>query len=158
MIGLGRMGSNMARRLTRAGHGCVVFDHSDVAIKALTGDGATAAVSATDLVAKLPSPRVVWMMVPAAAVDALLQTLIPVLEPGDIVIDGGNSHFADDMRREQELKPRGVHYVDVGTSGGVFGLERGYCLMIGGDTKAVQQLDPILSALAQTTGAASVTA
>jgi 6-phosphogluconate dehydrogenase len=158
MIGLGRMGSNMARRLMRAGHDCVAFDFSAAAVKALAADGASAAASVTDLVAKLPMPRVVWMMVPAAAVDSLLQTLIPVLSPGDIVIDGGNSHFADDMRREQELKPRGVHYVDVGTSGGVYGLERGYCLMIGGDNKAVQQLEPILSALAQTTDAASVTA
>jgi len=158
MIGLGRMGSNMARRLTRAGHGCVVFDHSDAAVKALAADGATAAASATDLVAKLPAPRVVWLMVPAAAVDAVLQTLIPVLKPGDIVIDGGNSHYADDMRREQELKPGGVHYLDVGTSGGLWGLERGYCLMVGGDTKAVQQVEPILSALAQSTSEASVTA
>jgi 6-phosphogluconate dehydrogenase len=152
------MGSNMARRLTRAGQGCVVFDHSDAAVKALASDGATAAASATDLVAKLPSPRVIWMMVPAAAVDALLQTLISVLKPGDIVIDGGNSHYADDMRREQELKARGVLYLDVGTSGGLWGLERGYCLMVGGDTKAVQQVEPILSALAQSTGEASVTA
>ncbi len=152
------MGANMSRRLMRAGHECVAFDFSAAAVKALAAEGATAAASVTDLVAKLPAPRVVWMMVPAAAVDSLLQTLMPVLAPGDIVIDGGNSHFADDMRREQELKPRGVHYVDVGTSGGVFGLERGYCLMIGGDDKAVQQLEPILSALAQTSDAASVTA
>ena len=158
MIGLGRMGSNMARRLMRAGHECVAFDFSAPAVKALAAEGATAAASVTDLVAKLPVPRVVWMMVPAAAVDSLLQTLIPVLKSGDILIDGGNSHYADDMRRAQELKPRGVHYVDVGTSGGVFGLERGYCLMIGGDNEAVRQLDPILSALAQSSGEASVTA
>ena len=158
MIGLGRMGSNMARRLMRAGHECVAFDFSAPAVKALAGEGATAAASVTDLVAKLPQPRVLWMMVPAAAVDALLQTLLPILKAGDIVIDGGNSHYADDMRRQQELKPRGVHYVDVGTSGGVFGLERGYCLMIGGDDAAVRQLEPILAALAQTSGESGVTA
>jgi 6-phosphogluconate dehydrogenase len=158
MIGLGRMGSNMARRLTRAGHSCVVFDYNDAAVKALAADGGTAAASVTDLVAKLPAPRVGWMMVPAAAVDSLLKTLIPVLGAGDIVIDGGNSHYADDMRREQELEPRGVHYLDVGTSGGLWGLERGYCLMVGGDSDAVRQVEPILSALAQITGEASVTA
>jgi len=152
------MGSNMARRLMRSGHECVAFDFNASAIQTLAAEGATAASSVTDLVAKLPAPRVMWMMVPAAAVDALLQTLLPVLKAGDIVIDGGNSHYADDMRREQELKPRGVHYVDVGTSGGVFGLERGYCLMIGGDVEAVRQLEPILAALAQTSGEPSVTA
>jgi 6-phosphogluconate dehydrogenase len=152
------MGSNMARRLMRAGHGCVAFDFSDAAVRALAADGAAAAASVIDLVSKLPAPRIIWMMVPAAAVDALLQTLLPVLRAGDIVIDGGNSHYADDMRREQELKPRGVHYLDVGTSGGVFGLERGYCLMVGGDDDAVRQVEPILAALAQTSGEASVTA
>jgi len=136
----------------------VVFDQSDAAVQALAVDGATAATSVPDLLAKLPAPRVVWMMVPAAAVDSLLQTLIPALSPGDIVIDGGNSHYADDMRREQELKSRGVRYLDVGTSGGLWGLERGYCLMVGGDPQAVQQIEPILSALAQTTAAASITA
>jgi 6-phosphogluconate dehydrogenase len=158
MIGLGRMGSNMARRLTRAGHGCVVFDHSGAAVQALAADGATAAASATDLVAKLPSPRVVWMMVPAGAVDALLQTLAPAFQRGDILIDGGNSHYADDMRREQELRARGVRYLDVGTSGGLWGLERGYCLMIGGDAAAVQHVEPILAALAQSSATASVSA
>jgi 6-phosphogluconate dehydrogenase len=157
MIGLGRMGSNMARRLMRAGHSCVAFDFTEAAVKALAGDGAMAAGSVIDLVAKLPAPRVIWMMVPAAGVDALLQTLKPVLTAGDILIDGGNSHYADDMRREQELKPRGVLYLDVGTSGGVFGLERGYCLMVGGNTQAVQQVEPILSALAQTSDEPSVT-
>ncbi len=136
----------------------MVFDQSDAAVQALAVDGATAATSVPDLLAKLPAPRVVWMMVPAAAVDSLLQTLIPALSPGDIVIDGGNSHYADDMRREQELKSRGVRYLDVGTSGGLWGLERGYCLMVGGDPQAVQQIEPILSALAQTTAAASITA
>jgi 6-phosphogluconate dehydrogenase len=158
MIGLGRMGSSMARRLGRAGHSCVVFDQSDAAVQALAVDGATAAKSVPDLLSKLPAPRVVWMMVPAAAVDSLLQTLIPALSPGDIVIDGGNSHYADDMRREQELESRGVRYLDVGTSGGLWGLERGYCLMVGGDPQAVQQIEPILSALAQSTAAASITA
>ena len=136
----------------------MVFDQSDAAVQALAVDGATAATSVPDLLAKLPAPRVVWMMVPAAAVDSLLQTLIPALSPGDIVIDGGNSHYADDMRREQELKSRGVRYLDVGTSGGLWGLERGYCLMVGGDPQAVQQIEPILSALAQSTAAASITA
>ena len=136
----------------------MAFDFNAPAVKALAAEGAVPAASVADLVAKLPAPRIVWMMVPAAAVDSLLQTLTPVLKAGDIVIDGGNSHYADDMRREQELKPRGVHYVDVGTSGGVFGLERGYCLMIGGDNEAVRQLDPILAALAQPSGEASVTA
>jgi len=148
------MGSNMARRLMRAGHDCVAFDFNAAAIKTLAADGATAADSVTDLVAKLPAPRVVWMMVPAAAVDSLLQLLLPVLKSGDIVIDGGNSHYADDMRREQELKPKGVHYIDVGTSGGLWGLERGYCLMIGGDAQPVQQVEPILAALAQPDAAA----
>jgi len=152
------MGANMARRLMRAGHGCVAFDFNAAAVKALAADGATPAASVTDLVAKLPAPRVVWMMVPAGAVDALLQTLLPVLKAGDIVIDGGNSHYADDMRREQQLKPQGVHYIDVGTSGGLWGLERGYCLMIGGDTQAVQQVEPILAALAQPSGEAGATA
>ncbi len=136
----------------------MVFDQSDAAVQALAVDGATAATSVPDLLAKLPAPRVVWMMVPAAAVDSLLQTLIPALSPGDIVIDGGNSHYADDMRREQELKSRAVRYLDVGTSGGLWGLERGYCLMVGGDPQAVQQIEPILSALAQSTPAASITA
>jgi 6-phosphogluconate dehydrogenase len=158
MIGLGRMGSNMARRLMRAGHSCVAFDYNAAAVKALAADGATPAASVTDLVAKLPAPRVVWLMVPAGVVDSLLQALRPVLHAGDIVIDGGNSHYADDMRRAQELQPLGVRYLDVGTSGGLWGLERGYCLMIGGDREAVQQVEPILAALAQSTGAASATA
>ena len=158
MIGLGRMGSNMARRLIRMGHGCVVFDHSGAAVQALTVDGATPAASATDLVAKLPSPRVVWMMLPAGVVDSLLQTLGPALQSGDILIDGGNSHYADDMRREQQLKSRGVRYLDVGTSGGLWGLERGYCLMVGGDDEAVKHVEPILSALAQSSGTESITA
>lgn len=148
MIGLGRMGSNMVRRLSRAGHRCVVYDHNAAAAQALAAEGATAAASIEQLLAKLPSPRVVWIMIPAGAVDALLKSLGGALRAGDIVIDGGNSHFADDMRREQEMAALGVRYLDVGTSGGTWGLERGYCLMIGGDRQAVQQIDPLLAALA----------
>ncbi|HEY3731300.1 MAG TPA: decarboxylating 6-phosphogluconate dehydrogenase [Steroidobacteraceae bacterium] len=157
MIGLGRMGSNMVRRLTRAGHECVVYDNSDAAVRTLASEGATGAGSAQDLIAKLPAPRIVWMMVPAGVVDALLRQLTPVLRSGDILIDGGNSHYADDMRRAHELSARGVRYLDVGTSGGLWGLERGYCLMIGGETEAVKQVEPILSALAQSSAAAGVT-
>ncbi|HTT04911.1 MAG TPA: decarboxylating 6-phosphogluconate dehydrogenase [Steroidobacteraceae bacterium] len=153
MIGLGRMGSNMVRRLTRAGHHCTVFDHDQEAVRRLAAEGATGASSATDLLSRLPAPRVLWLMIPAAAVDALLQSLTPALQPGDILIDGGNSYYGDDRRRQQALASRGVRYLDVGTSGGVWGLERGYCLMIGGDTEAVHHIEPILSALAP--GAAS---
>ncbi|HWG76069.1 MAG TPA: decarboxylating 6-phosphogluconate dehydrogenase [Steroidobacteraceae bacterium] len=148
MIGLGRMGSNMVRRLTRAGHHCTVFDHDADAVGRLAAEGATGASSAADLLARLPSPRVLWIMIPAAAVDTLLQSLTPALQPGDILIDGGNSYYGDDRRRQQALAPRGVRYLDVGTSGGVWGLERGYCLMIGGDTEAVRHIEPILAALA----------
>lgn len=153
MIGLGRMGSNMVRRLAKAGHSCVVYDNNAGAARALADAGAAAATSAADLVAKLPAPRIVWIMIPAGAVDALLETLHPVLRAGDIVIDGGNSHYVDDIRRAQRLAPQGVRYLDVGTSGGVLGLERGYCLMVGGDTEAVQQLDPVFAALASDTAA-----
>jgi 6-phosphogluconate dehydrogenase len=152
MIGLGRMGSNMVRRLIKAGHQCVVYDHSDAAARALAAEGATAAASPAELVAKLPSPRVVWIMIPAGAVDSLLQQLTGVLRAGDIVIDGGNSHFADDMRRGQQMASLGVRYLDIGTSGGTWGLERGYCLMIGGDRQAVQQIDPLLAALSTGAG------
>ncbi len=148
MIGLGRMGSNMVRRLTRAGHHCTVFDHDAAAMQRLVADGAMAAGSPADLLAQLPSPRVLWIMIPAAAVDGLLQSLMPVLKAGDILIDGGNSYYGDDRRRQQSLVARGVRYLDVGTSGGVWGLERGYCLMIGGDTEAVSHVEPILAALA----------
>jgi 6-phosphogluconate dehydrogenase len=148
MIGLGRMGSNMVRRLMKAGHGCVVFDNAAAAVSGLAGEGATASSSTADMISKLSTPRVVWMMVPAAGVDPLIQTLLPHLSKGDILIDGGNSHYADDIRREQELAGRGIRYLDIGTSGGLWGLERGYCLMIGGEDQAVQFLDPILSALA----------
>jgi 6-phosphogluconate dehydrogenase len=149
MIGLGRMGSNMVRRLAKGGHSCVVYDNNVAAAQALSDVGAVAATSAVDMIAKLPAPRVIWVMIPAGAVDSLLASMQPVLRAGDIVIDGGNSHFVDDIRRAQELKSKGIHYLDVGTSGGVFGLERGYCLMIGGDDEAVKQVEPMLAALAQ---------
>jgi 6-phosphogluconate dehydrogenase len=149
MIGLGRMGSNMVRRLAKGGHSCVVYDNNAAAAQSLGDVGAVAASSAADLIGKLPAPRVVWVMIPAGAVDTLLASLQPVLRAGDIVIDGGNSNFADDIRRAQQLKPKGIHYLDVGTSGGVFGLERGYCLMIGGDDEAFKQVEPVFAALAQ---------
>jgi 6-phosphogluconate dehydrogenase len=158
MIGLGRMGSNMARRLMRAGHGCVVYDQGHQAVSSLAADGAIGAASTDDLLAKLPTPRVVWMMIPAGAVDSLLQALLPKLSPGDILIDGGNSHYADDMRREAQLAEHGVRYVDVGTSGGLWGLERGYCLMIGGEEQSVRYIEPVLRALATDTGNSSLTA
>ena len=148
MIGLGRMGANMARRLEQFGHHCVVYDPAESAVRALAERGATGAASPADLLSKLSAPRVVWMMIPAGAVDELLAKLQPSLRATDIVIDGGNSHYADDIRRSRQLTPLGVHYLDVGTSGGTWGLERGYCLMIGGDTAAVQQVEPILAALA----------
>jgi 6-phosphogluconate dehydrogenase len=148
MIGLGRMGSNMVRRLTSAGHQCVVYDVFPDAVKNLAREGPTGAESLDDFVAKLHKPRAVWLMVPAAVVDRTLDDLTRLLEPGDIVIDGGNSYYVDDIRRAAALKGRGLHYVDVGTSGGVWGLERGYCLMIGGENEVVEHLDPIFQALA----------
>ena len=148
MIGLGRMGANMARRLQRAGHQCVVFDRSADTVDQVARDGATPAASLDDLVQKMQRPRAVWLMVPAAVVDATLQELTRKLEAGDIVIDGGNSYYIDDIRRAKELATKGLHYVDVGTSGGVWGLERGYCQMIGGETPVVQHLDPIFKSLA----------
>ncbi|HEY6452604.1 MAG TPA: decarboxylating 6-phosphogluconate dehydrogenase [Steroidobacteraceae bacterium] len=155
MIGLGRMGSNMVRRLARAGHHCVVYDNNAAAGRALAEVGAVAAGSAADVLAKLPAPRILWIMIPAGAVDALLATLQAQLRAGDIVIDGGNSHYVDDIRRAQQLAARGVRYVDVGTSGGLWGLERGYCLMVGGDTAAVTELEPVLAALASDRSASS---
>jgi 6-phosphogluconate dehydrogenase len=148
MIGLGRMGANMVKRLMRAGHECVVFDRSPESVKKLAAEGAIGAASMEDFVQKLKAPRAVWLMVPAAVVDQTLEQLSHLLAKGDIVIDGGNSHYIDDIRRAGELKPKGIHYVDTGTSGGVWGLERGYCQMIGGETATVQHLDPIFKALA----------
>jgi len=153
MIGLGRMGANMVRRLIRAGHQCVVFDRSSASVQALAKEGALGAQSLDDFVTKLKPPRTVWLMVPAAAVDATVQELAGRLQADDVVIDGGNSHYIDDIRRAKELARRGVQYVDVGTSGGVWGLERGYCLMIGGSTGVVQRLDPIFKSLAPGRGA-----
>jgi len=157
MVGLGRMGSNMARRLLRAGHQCIVYDIHPEAGKLLVKDGAKAAASLEEFVRSLSKPRAVWMMVPAAAVDSTLTTLTPLLEPDDVVIDGGNSHYHDDIRRAARLKAKGIHYLDVGTSGGVWGAERGYCLMIGGEDTVVRRLDPIFAALAPPTEAASRT-
>jgi 6-phosphogluconate dehydrogenase len=148
MIGLGRMGANMVRRLQRAGHQCVAFDRDAESVKQVTRDGATAATSLDDLLKKLQTPRAVWLMVPAAVVDATLKELAGKLEPGDIVIDGGNSYYIDDIRRAKELDAKSLHYVDVGTSGGVWGLERGYCQMIGGEKQIVEHLDPIFKSLA----------
>jgi 6-phosphogluconate dehydrogenase len=148
MIGLGRMGANMVRRLLRGGHKCVVYDRSDANVKQLAGEGATGASSLDEFVKQLSTPRVVWLMIPAAAVDSTLEDLAPRLQKGDIIVDGGNSHYVDDIRRSKELAPRGLHYLDVGTSGGVWGLERGYCLMIGGDADAVTHLEPIFKTLA----------
>ena len=149
MIGLGRMGANMVRRLSRGGHDCVVFDRSAAAVRSLADEGgATGAASLADQVAKLAKPRALWLMVPAAVVDATIAELLPLLAPGDTLIDGGNSHHVDDIRRARELGARQVHYVDVGTSGGVWGLERGYCMMIGGEAEVVKRLDPIFATLA----------
>jgi 6-phosphogluconate dehydrogenase len=148
MIGLGRMGSNMARRLLKGGHECIVFNRSPKPVQELVKEKAVGAASPKDLVSKLKKPRAVWLMVPAAIVDEMIATVAPDLEPGDILIDGGNSYYIDDIRRAKELAPRQIHYLDVGTSGGVWGLERGYCLMIGGEPKAVKQLDPIFATLA----------
>jgi 6-phosphogluconate dehydrogenase len=148
MIGLGRMGANMVRRLQKAGHKCVVYDRSPETVKELAGEGATGSSSIDDFIAKLQKPRAIWLMVPAAVVDATIASLLPKLEKDDILIDGGNSYYIDDIRRAKELAPRGIHYVDVGTSGGVWGLERGYCQMIGGETNIVQHLDPIFKTLA----------
>ena len=152
MIGLGRMGANMVRRLIGGGHDCVVFDMSPQAVAALAKDGATGAASIVDFVGKLARPRAVWLMVPAAVVDTTIAGLLPHLEPDDILIDGGNSYYVDDIRRGKELAPKGIHYVDVGTSGGVWGLERGYCMMIGGEPDVVRRLDPVFACLAPGSG------
>ncbi len=148
MIGLGRMGANLVRRLERGGHTCVAYDVSADAVQALEREGVTGATELADFVAKLDPPRAVWIMVPAAVVDATLDQLVPLLAPGDIVIDGGNSYYRDDLERARRLAEHRLHYVDVGTSGGVFGLERGFCLMIGGEDDAVAHLDPIFATIA----------
>ncbi len=148
MIGLGRMGANMVRRLIRNVHQCVVYDRSKKAVDDLVQEKAVGAASLADLAHKLAKPRAVWLMVPAAAVDASIADLLPLLEAGDILIDGGNSYYVDDIRRAKELAPKKIHYVDVGTSGGVWGLERGYCMMIGGEPEVVKHLDPIFATLA----------
>ncbi len=152
MIGMGRMGAHMARRLIRGGHQCVIFDHSRKAVDPLVADGATGTVQTKDLVERLENPRAVWLMVPAGVVDETISTLVPLLDEGDIIIDGGNSYYIDDLRRGKELAAKGIHYVDVGTSGGVWGLERGYCMMIGGGEDVVAYLDPILRTLAPGAG------
>jgi 6-phosphogluconate dehydrogenase len=149
MIGLGRMGGNMVRRLLRGGHECVVYDLNPAAVESLAGEGAVGSASLEDFVAKLRPPRTAWVMVPAGEpTEAMVRRLGDLLERGDSIIDGGNSHFKDDVRRARELGPRGIHYVDAGTSGGVWGLERGYCLMIGGEREVVERLDPIWKTLA----------
>src|ERR1700726_167276 len=148
MVGLGRMGANMVRRLLKGGHECVVFDMSPKAVGELVAENAVGSASLADLVKKLEKPRAVWLMVPAAVVDKTIADILPALEPDDILIDGGNSYYIDDIRRAKELMPRRIHYVDVGTSGGVWGLERGYCMMIGGEKPVVQRLDPIFATLA----------
>src|SRR6516225_5003417 len=152
MVGLGRMGANMVRRLIRDGHDCVVFDMSSKAVADLVAEKATGSSSLEDLVKKLAKPRAVWLMVPAAVVDETIAKVVPSLEPGDILIDGGNSYYIDDIRRAKELAPKQIHYVDVGTSGGVWGLERGYCMMVGGEKTVVKHIDPILASLAPGAG------
>jgi len=157
MIGLGRMGANMVRRLLKNGQECVVFDRSPDSVKHLVKEGAIGATSLADLVMKLDRPRAIWLMVPAAVVDETIGELSSLLEPGDIIIDGGNSYYVDDIERAKGLRSLGIHYLDVGTSGGVAGLERGYCLMIGGEKEVVQHLAPIFAALAPGADAAPPT-
>jgi 6-phosphogluconate dehydrogenase len=148
MVGLGRMGSNMVRRLMCGGHACVVFDRDPEAVKALAHEGASGAASLAELVNELPQPRVVWIMVPAAVVDRVVAELTPLLQAGDVIVDGGNTHYREDIRRARELARKGIHYVDVGTSGGVLGLEHGFCLMIGGEAGVVAALNPVFATLA----------
>jgi 6-phosphogluconate dehydrogenase len=157
IIGLGRMGSNMARRLMAAGHTCVAHDIHSEAVQALAAAGAHGAASLAELAATLRPARTVWLMLPAAAVDSAIESIVPHLQPGDTVIDGGNSHYRDDLRRSAALAQHGLHYLDVGTSGGVWGLDNGYCLMIGGEAQAVQRLEPIFTALAAGADAAPPT-
>jgi 6-phosphogluconate dehydrogenase len=148
MVGLGRMGANMVRRLMKAGHDCVVFDRSPQAVADLVKEKAVGASSVKEFVSKLQKSRAIWLMIPAAYVDSTIAEIVPFLEAGDILIDGGNSYYIDDIRRAKDLAPKGIHYVDVGTSGGVWGLERGYCMMIGGPEAAVKYLDPIFKTIA----------
>jgi len=157
MIGLGRMGANIVRRLMRDGHDCVVFDLDADAVAQLAGEGATGASDMDDFVAKLEGPRAVWVMVPAAITGRVVDDVAARLSPGDVVIDGGNSYYRDDVDRAKALQPKGIHYVDVGTSGGVWGLERGYCLMIGGETEVVERLDPLFASIAPGADAAPPT-
>jgi 6-phosphogluconate dehydrogenase len=157
MIGLGRMGANLVRRLLRAGHTCVVFDHNQAAVTQLEGEGAVAAGSLEELVARLEAPRAAWVMVPAGVAGQVVEELGGLLDAGDVVIDGGNSYYRDDVQRAEALGARGVHYLDIGTSGGVFGLERGYCLMIGGEAEVVARLEPLFRALAPGVEAAART-
>jgi 6-phosphogluconate dehydrogenase len=152
MIGLGRMGANMVRRLLKNGHNCVVFDMSPKAVNELVQEKAVGAASLTEFIKKLEKPRAIWLMVPAAVVDKTIADILPHLDAGDTLIDGGNSYYVDDIRRAKELAARKLHYVDVGTSGGVWGLERGYCMMIGGETEVIKRLDPIFATLAPGTG------
>jgi len=158
MIGLGRMGANMVQRLRHGGHDCVVFDVNSVNVSKLVSEGATGADSLTDFVVKLKPPRTSWLMVPAADVDQTLHDLAILLDSGDTIVDGGNSYYVDDIRRASELKPRGIHFVDVGTSGGVWGSDRGYCLMIAGEQDVVQRLNPVFATLAPGIGTAARTA
>ncbi|MGH7621728.1 MAG: NADP-dependent phosphogluconate dehydrogenase, partial [Gemmatimonadaceae bacterium] len=157
MIRLGRMGANMVRRLMRGGHSCVVYDRAAAAVQSLGAEGATGAAQLDDFVAKLATPRAIWLMVPAAVVDETLSALVPKLTAGDVVIDGGNSFYRDDIARAKRLAERGVHYIDCGTSGGILGLERGYCLMIGGEPDIVKRLEPIFATLAPAAGATAKT-
>jgi 6-phosphogluconate dehydrogenase len=157
MVGLGRMGANLVRRLMRDGHRCVVYDVNAGVVNELEREGATGATSLEDFAAKLEAPRAAWLMLPAAFVDSTLDRLVPLLAPGDAVIDGGNSYYRDDITRAKRLAARQVHYLDCGTSGGVWGLERGYCLMIGGETEAVQRLDPVFKTIAPGSGSAEST-
>ena len=152
MIGLGRMGANMVRRLIKGGHECVVFDRSQNAVEGLVQEKAVGSSSLQEFSKKLEKPRVIWMMIPAAVDDEMISEIVPFIEPGDILIDGGNSYYVDDIRRAKELAAKGIHYVDVGTSGGVWGLERGYCMMIGGEDDIVKHLDPVFATLAPGTG------
>jgi len=157
MIGLGRMGSNLVRRLMRDGHRCVAYDVNADAVKTLQGEGAAGATSLEDFVTKLDKPRTAWLMLPAGVVGPTLDRLVPLLEPGDTVIDGGNSYYRDDITRAKRLAPEKIYYLDCGVSGGIWGLERGYCLMIGGETEAVQRLDPIFKTIAPGKGSAEPT-